>query len=180
MRGERLILQQSTAHANTLAGARRQAGKPIQVRATRHVLHMGAQGRAHVASTSHILHNMLLSFATRCRPLILAEALRPEPCTSVIHTEAPSPDSCSAGPVIGVRSGAQRVFHLLGPRKQTRSIYDTRTGVQRMFKHKKKLFFGFFCVPNCAFDTLLFIIFCLRQKDRFTKVPDSHGTLSLS
>ena len=74
VRDKRLILQPATAHANMIAEGRCQAGRAIQVCATRHVLHTEAQGRSQVASTSHALHEMLLSFTTRRRALILVEA----------------------------------------------------------------------------------------------------------
>ena len=76
VREKLLILQHATAHASMSAEARRQAVRAIQVRATRHVLHMEARGRAQVASTLHALHNMLLSLTTQRRALIQAGALR--------------------------------------------------------------------------------------------------------
>ena len=133
VREKLLILQHATAHASMSAEARRQAVRAIQVRATRHVLHTEARGRAQVASTPHALHNMLLRFTTQRRALILAEALRrrmygrrlpqllsrrgPPPLTATEQAQLPE----CAVPI----AGPQRVFQLLRPHKRTRSVYDT-------------------------------------------------------
>ena len=65
VRGKRLILQHATAHVNTMAEAQQQAARASQVRATRYVLHTEARGRAHVASTSLALHNILITGIAR-------------------------------------------------------------------------------------------------------------------
>ena len=116
VRDKRLIVQHATAHANMIAEPQCQAGRAIQVRAMRHVLHMEARGRAQVASTLRALHNMLLSLTTHRRALVLAEALRrrmygaacaPTPMAQLVSIPPPpppSPDSCRTGPVIGVCS----------------------------------------------------------------------------
>ena len=67
-------LQHATAHANMIAEASRQAGRAIQVRATRHILHMEAQGRAQVASNSHAMHNIFLRLTPQRRAWVLADA----------------------------------------------------------------------------------------------------------
>ena len=55
-----------------MAEAHQQAAEAIQVRATRHVLHLEARGRAQIASTSHALHNMLLDSIARRKASILS------------------------------------------------------------------------------------------------------------
>ena len=130
VRDKRLILQHATAHADTIAEACRQAAGAIQVRATWHVLQMEARGRAQVASTSHALHNMLLSFTTQCRAMILADKLhrrmygagaRHNLADLLPRQEPPPPLSTAeqaqlleyAVPMMG----AQRVSPLLRPHK---------------------------------------------------------------
>ena len=74
-RGKRLILQHATAHINIMAEARQQAARAIQVRAIRHVLHMEARGRAHVAATSLALHSLLINSIAQRKALVLEDAL---------------------------------------------------------------------------------------------------------
>ena len=83
-----------------MAEAHRQAARAIQVRATRHVLHMEARGRAQVASTSHALHNMLLNGIAQRKSLVLADvlhrrlygaAVRRDFCIFIIQTGTPLP-----------------------------------------------------------------------------------------
>ena len=115
VRDKQLILQHATAHANMIAEARRQAVRAIQVRATQHVLRMEARGRAQVASTLHALHNMLLSFTTQHRALILPAALRRRMYGAVVrrnllHICYPdrNPLSYRKGPAIGLRTAHYR------------------------------------------------------------------------
>ena len=114
-----MILLHAPAHANTIAEARRQAGRAIQVRATSHVLHTEAQGRAQVASTSHALHNVLLSLATQRRALILAEALRRRMYGAAARRHLPQlesrqePQQAQLSEYAVPIAGPQRVFQLL-------------------------------------------------------------------
>ena len=83
---------------------------------------MEARGRAQVTSTPCALHNMLLNFNTNRRALILADTLhrRMYGAAGTIH-EPPSPSTAErAQPT----TGAQRVFQLLRPHKQMRTIYE--------------------------------------------------------
>ena len=130
VRGKQLILQYATAHSNMMAGAHRKTTRAIWVHAIRRVLHMDARGRAQVASTSHALHNMLLSFTTQRRALILADKLhrrmygaaaRHNLADLLPRQEPPPPLSTAeqaqlleyAVPMMG----AQRVSPLLRPHK---------------------------------------------------------------
>ena len=136
VRAERLILQHARAPANMIAGARRQAGRAVQVRATRHVLHTEAQGRAQVAPTSHALHDMLLCFPTQRRVLIRAEALRRRMFSAaarrhlaqLLSIHEPPPQTAAEPAQLSEYAvpigGAQRGFQPLRPRSFVRFIYD--------------------------------------------------------
>ena len=98
VRDKQLILQHATAHVHMIAEARRQAARAIQVRATGHVLHTGARGRAQAASTLRVLHNMLLNFTAQRKALALADMLhhimygaatRRDLCIFIIQTRTP-------------------------------------------------------------------------------------------
>ena len=67
VRGQRLVLQHATAHAKRMAEVRQQAAHTTQVRATRHVLHMEARGRAHIAATLLALHSTWIEYIAQCR-----------------------------------------------------------------------------------------------------------------
>ena len=120
VRGRRLILQHTTAHANGMAEAHRQAARAILVRATRRVLQTEARGRAQVALTSHALHRMLLNFIAHRKALVLADtphprmygaAARRDLCTLIIQTgnpRPPPPVSSRTGPIVGVRRAHSR------------------------------------------------------------------------
>ena len=139
VRGRRLILQHTTAHANGMAEAHRQAARAILVRATRRVLQTEARGRAQVALTSHALHRMLLNFIAHRKALVLADtphprmygaAARRDLCTLIIQTGNPPPPPLSAAEQAQSSEyavpipGARRVFQLLRPHKRTRSISE--------------------------------------------------------
>ena len=134
VRGKQLIQQHFSPHPKMIAEARRQAGRAIQVGATRRVLHMEAQGRARVAPTSHAMHHMLLNLFSHRRALVLAQALhrrmhgaaaRRHPALLVSIQEPPPRTAAEQAqmPEYAVPvSGAQRVFHLLRSLKKPRSI----------------------------------------------------------
>ena len=57
------MLQHFSVRAAMITDTHRQSGRAIQAQAMRHVLHMEAQGRAWVSSTSHAIHHLLLTYS---------------------------------------------------------------------------------------------------------------------
>ena len=74
-RGKHSILQHATTHVKMMAEAQQQAAHAIQVRATRHVLHTEARGRAHVAAMLLALHSILINDIAQRKALVLEDAL---------------------------------------------------------------------------------------------------------
>ena len=70
------MLQHFSARTAVITETRRQSGRAIQAQALRHVLHMEAQGRVWVSSTSHAIHHLLLTLLTQRSALMQAESLR--------------------------------------------------------------------------------------------------------
>ena len=108
----------------------------LLAQALRHVLHMGAQGRVWVSSTSHAIHHLLLTLLTQRSALMQAESLRRRMyCAAARRHLTLLTSAVESLPMTATEqaqiseyavpiSGTPQVVHLLRPLKRTRSIYD--------------------------------------------------------
>ena len=76
VRDRQPVLQHFSVRTAKITQTRRQSGRAVQAQALRQVLHMEAQGRVRVSSTSHAIHHLRLNLLTQRSTLPQEELLR--------------------------------------------------------------------------------------------------------